>query len=346
MALDLNYEPNVLVEDTAALSREEWLKWRTKGIGGSDVAVALGFSPYKTRRDLYYEKAEIAPAISDGDNNWVAKEVGHRLESLVADIYRKKTGYIVYPVRKLFQHPFYPYLLANVDFFVQKPDGRRGILECKTSHHQNIVKWDNDGIPRYYESQGRHYDCVANVDFAAFACLFSNSEDDFVMREVERDLDVEESTIAELAHFWHSYVMARVEPAYTEKPDLVLESIRRHYGSADASLAAMEIASSFALNFEHFQEIKQKKQECDRQSRELDEQLKALYAPIAEELGQTTSGFCLSGPARYEFSYKPSGRKSIKKADLDRLKITHPDVYEEYVTVSDSRSFAVKKIAV
>ena len=54
MALDLNYKPNVLV-DTSTLSENEWLSWRKKGIGGSDVAAALGLSPYRTKRELYYD---------------------------------------------------------------------------------------------------------------------------------------------------------------------------------------------------------------------------------------------------------------------------------------------------
>ena len=44
MALDLNYKPNVLV-DTGTLTEDEWLSWRRKGVGGSDVAAALGLSP-------------------------------------------------------------------------------------------------------------------------------------------------------------------------------------------------------------------------------------------------------------------------------------------------------------
>ena len=40
MALDLNYKPIALV-DTSTLTEEEWLAWRKKGIGGSDVAAAL-----------------------------------------------------------------------------------------------------------------------------------------------------------------------------------------------------------------------------------------------------------------------------------------------------------------
>ena len=52
MALNLNYKPNKLV-DITTLTEDQWLDWRRKGIGGSDVAVALNSSPYRTARELY-----------------------------------------------------------------------------------------------------------------------------------------------------------------------------------------------------------------------------------------------------------------------------------------------------
>ncbi len=52
------YQPNVLV-DTTNLSREKWLEYRRLGIGGSDVAAILGISPFRTARDLYYDKLNI-----------------------------------------------------------------------------------------------------------------------------------------------------------------------------------------------------------------------------------------------------------------------------------------------
>ena len=55
MALNLNYTPNKLV-DISTLTEDQWLDWRRKGIGGSDVAVALNSSPYRTARELYYDK--------------------------------------------------------------------------------------------------------------------------------------------------------------------------------------------------------------------------------------------------------------------------------------------------
>ena len=55
MGLNLNYEAEVLVE-TEGLTREQWLNYRRLGIGGSDCAAIMGFSPFCTKRDLYYDK--------------------------------------------------------------------------------------------------------------------------------------------------------------------------------------------------------------------------------------------------------------------------------------------------
>lgn len=51
MGLNLNYEAEVLVE-TDGLTREQWLDYRKQGIGGSDCAAIMGFSPFCTKRDL------------------------------------------------------------------------------------------------------------------------------------------------------------------------------------------------------------------------------------------------------------------------------------------------------
>lgn len=110
------HTPLVLVE-TADLPEEEWLAYRRRGIGGSDVAAIMGISPFATIRDLFYNKTGVQPVIQEEEeSNWVAKEVGHRLEDLVAEIFSKKTGLEVFPVRVMFRHPLYPFMLADVDF--------------------------------------------------------------------------------------------------------------------------------------------------------------------------------------------------------------------------------------
>ena len=121
VAVKERHQPLVLV-DTAGLSEEEWLAYRRKGIGGSDVAALLGISPWRTARDLFYDKLNIA-VVEDHEDNWVALEMGHLLEPLVAKIFQHRTGYKVYQIKKMFQHPKYPWMLADVDYFVELPDG-------------------------------------------------------------------------------------------------------------------------------------------------------------------------------------------------------------------------------
>lgn len=84
------YTPEKVV-DISNLSREDWLEYRKKGIGGSDVAAIMGISPFATIRDLFYNKTGVQPVIQEEEeSNWVAKEVGHRLEDLVAEIFSKR----------------------------------------------------------------------------------------------------------------------------------------------------------------------------------------------------------------------------------------------------------------
>lgn len=152
------HEPLVLVE-TADLSEEDWLDYRRRGIGGSDVSAIFGTSPFRTARDLYYDKLNIA-SVEDDEGNWVAMEMGHLLEPLVAKIFERKTGYRVYQIKKMFQHPQYPWMLADVDYFVELPDGTTAILEIKTTNYNARDNWWMNGketVPVYYECRGYQF---------------------------------------------------------------------------------------------------------------------------------------------------------------------------------------------
>ena len=188
--------PLVLVE-TENLTREEWLDWRRKGIGGSDAAAIMGISPFRTARDIYYDKLGIA-AVEENESNWVALEMGHLLEDLVAKIFGRKTGLKLYQIKKMFQHPLFPFMLADVDYFITMPDGTEAILEIKTTNYNAKDLWWKDGreiVPVYYEAQGRHYMAVMDIDRVFFCCLYGNTEDEVIIREIRRDTAYEEEMI-------------------------------------------------------------------------------------------------------------------------------------------------------
>lgn len=175
------YTPEKVV-DISNLSREDWLEYRKKGIGGSDVAAIMGISPFATIRDLFYNKTGVQPVIQEEEeSNWVAKEVGHRLEDLVAEIFSKKTGLEVFPVRVMFRHPLYPFMLADVDFFVRMPDGTFAILECKTCNYNAKDKWADEGIPAHYVLQVRlECDFMGKKNPFVFTIGFDKSDPDHV----------------------------------------------------------------------------------------------------------------------------------------------------------------------
>ena len=198
------YKPLVLV-DTENLPEDEWLEWRRRGIGGSDAAAILGVSPFATARDLYYDKLKVI-SYEDGESNWVAKKVGHLLEDLVAEIFHVKTGFRIYQVKKMFYHPIYTYMLADIDYFIELPNGKTAILEIKTTNYNAKDHWWCDGqeiVPINYEIQGRHYMCVMNIDEVYYCCLYGNNEDEVIIRHIVRDLDYEAELIDLEGNFWN-----------------------------------------------------------------------------------------------------------------------------------------------
>lgn len=342
MPLPAAFSYAIEVVDTSGLSEEDWLGYRRQGIGGSDVAAIMGVSPFATLRDLYNDKCG-NPDVIQTEDNWVAKEVGHRLEDLVAKIFAYKTGYKVFAVRKLFRHPFHSFMQANVDFFVELPDGSIAILECKTTNYNSKEKWNDGAVPVNYEWQCRHYMAVMNLNCAYIACLYGNNENEFVYRRIDRDEVIEADMIEMEAHFWNEYVLGRIEPPYTESGDLVLESIRRHYGELDPTVDAVILPTSMAVKLEQYLDLAAQKSLLSQQIKELDEQMKIAYAPIVDVMKTNCSAVCVFGSNTYEVRNKPVYRTSISKDKLQKLEETHPDLYSEYTETTESRRFSVKR---
>ncbi|MCB6415674.1 YqaJ viral recombinase family protein [Faecalimonas umbilicata] len=338
------YQPEIVV-DTSKLSKEDWLDYRRLGIGGSDVAAIMGISPFATIRDLYNDKVGILPVIEEEESNWVAKEVGHLLEDLVAKIFSKKTGLTVFPVRKMFHHPWYPFILADVDYFIAFPDGSYGILECKTCNYNAKDKWADDGIPLHYEYQVRHYLAVMNMDKAYIACLYGNNENEFVYRPITRDRMEEDEIILQEEYFWKEYVEKRVEPPYSGRPDLILESVRRYSGYADKSIPEISISGLESKNLEKYLELSEEKSQLEKRKKEIDAQQRAICVPFVEQMGAGCKAVLEDGTNRYRITYNPTIRRSVGKESMEKLKIQHPDIYEEYTNTTESRIFRIKKEA-
>lgn len=337
----------MVLTETATISREQWLDYRRRGIGGSDVAALMGISPFHTARDLYYDKLNIAAVEEVG--NWVAMEMGHLLEDLVAKIFQHKTGFEIYQVKKMFFHPEYPFMLADVDFFVTLPDGSKAILEIKTTNYNARDHWWKDGketVPDYYESQGRHYMAVMDIDQVFFCCLYGNNEDEVIIRELKRDSLYEDEMIFLEQDFWVNHVQTKIPPPYTENGNLILKSVKRYSGLTEESEDGLILDADMTNILMRYLQLQREKEVSEKHSKKLEADLQRLKAMMIAELGQNSVANCELDGFQYTITYNPIRKPGIGKDSLLRLKLQFPEIYDQFVTVSESRRFHVKVRAV
>ena len=126
------------VISTVGISREEWHRLRKNGIGGSDAAVVLGISPFKSSLELWYEKTDNALKVED------EKEVtywGKQLEPIVRDEFSSRTGLKVHQESFILQHTKYPFMLANLDGYVYDSIYGICVFEAKIASAYKAGDW-------------------------------------------------------------------------------------------------------------------------------------------------------------------------------------------------------------
>ena len=336
-------EPLVLV-DTTDLPRDDWLNYRRRGIGGSDVAAILGVSPFRTARDIYYDKLGVV-AVEPDESNWVPLEVGNLLEDLVARIFQKKTGYRIFKIKKMFQHPKYPFMLADVDYFAELPDGTIALVEIKTTNYNAKDNWWLDGkeiVPVYYELQGRHYMAVMDYERVFFCCLYGNTEDEVIIREIRRDMAYEEEMIFLEQAFWQENILKRIPPPYLEDGDLVLESVRMYSEPADPDVEAITLDFTQMAMLAQYLQMQQEKSRLDVESKRLETAMKRLRGRIASEMGACCRAVGKYNGVDYTVTYNPVRKPTVAKDNLLRLQMNHPEIYDEYVPTSEYRLVHVR----
>ena len=105
---------------TVNMSRADWLRYRTMGIGGSDVSVIAGINPYKLAYQLWLEKTgQTEPAESENEYT----HFGTVLEPVIRREFMERTGLKVRQKHMLLQSETYPFMLANLDDVVKVNGG-------------------------------------------------------------------------------------------------------------------------------------------------------------------------------------------------------------------------------
>lgn len=147
-------------------SEAEWLQHRDR-IGGSECSAIIGMNPYMTNIELWQIKTGRIQPEDISDKPYV--RYGHQAEPLLRELFKLDfPEYRVeyYPNNMILNEEM-PWAHASLDGELVDPDGRRGILEIKTTNILQSMqreKW-NDGIPNNYYCQILHYLMVTGYTF-------------------------------------------------------------------------------------------------------------------------------------------------------------------------------------
>lgn len=306
----------VLVK-TAGLSQEEWLRWRTKGIGGSDVSIIAGMNPYKSVYQLWQEKRGLE-VLEETENEFT--HFGTVLEPVVKREFMLRTGLKVKAKKMILRSSEYPFMLADLDGVVYE-NGRMCIFEAKTASAYKQKVWE-EGVPGEYMLQIQHYMAVTGAEKTYIAALVGGNH--FFCHEVPRDEEMIGKITAMESCFWEDYVLAGKEPP-PDGSKATASYLNKKYGISNGM--SIELPGEALLVFQRYDEITGKLEELKTQKEAVCNELKYLLKENEEGT---------AGERRVTW-------KEVKTTAFDkkRLKEEEPEIYGKYVSSGSCRRLSV-----
>lgn len=149
-------------------TKADWQDKRSKKIGGSDSAAVLGMNPWMTNVELWKIKTGRSKQEDISDKEIVKYGINaeqHLRELFKLDFPEYEVNYIE---GNIWFNDKYPFAHASLDGWLLDKDGRKGVLEIKTTNilgRASKEKWDKR-IPDNYYIQILHYLMVTESDFA------------------------------------------------------------------------------------------------------------------------------------------------------------------------------------
>ena len=162
---------------------------------------------------------------------------------------------------------------------------------------------------------------------------------------MKRDPMYEEEMIFLEKDFWENHVQAKRPPPYLEDGGLIAASAKRYGGPADPLAPTVPLDEDMTGILMRYLRLAEEKKNSETISKKREELLR-LRGILIAQMGSSCTAGCERDGIRYTVTYKPARRAGIDRDGLARLKLEHPDIYEQYVTVTESRRFQVKAVPV
>ena len=300
----------------SGISREEWLKMRKTGIGGSDAGALCGVNPYSSAMTVFSEK--ISDTWEDEDSE--AVRIGNDLEDYVARRFMEATGLKVRKSNYIYRSIEHPFMIADVDRLVVGEDAG---LECKTASAYSADKWKDGDIPMHYILQCYHYMAVTGKHSWYIAAVILGRE--FTYRRLEWDDALISDMIGIEEKFWNENILNGKIPS-PDGSEACDEVIKKYYRRAMKEGAVQLIGFDEKLG--RREEIMKQIKDLEQEQKKIEQEVKVFMKENERAVSQ-----------KYSVSW--SNVDSVR-LDTKKLKSDKPELYREYARPSSTRRFEVR----
>lgn len=315
-------------------NHDEWLKLRSKYIGGSDAAAVVGMNSYSSPYALWAEKT----GKKAGFEGNLATDLGTYLEDFIAQRFATVTGKKVRNCNQSFFNSKYPFAIANIDREVVGEDSG---LECKSTSALCASKFKGSDFPANYYCQCVHYLAVTEKKRWYVAVLIGNS--DFKIYLLTRRVNetcpewceaifyiTDEEILAlmnEEEDFWK--LVENDTPPAVDGTRATTETLTTIYADSDDSSSVDLAVYKYDLGL--YASYSKTIKELQRQQDEVANRIKAF-------MGESANGFCEG----FKVSWSSASRKSF---DSKAFAKDNPSIdLNKYYKTSNYRTFKINEL--
>lgn len=178
------------------------------GIGASEVAAAIGLSPYARPIDVWLQHTGRAKPFEGNE----ATFMGHVFEPVIRALYVEKNQVSVHVPPESLWHPSIDFLKATPDGIVVDATGRWQWVgpQCKNVGFRQAERWEDGAIPEEYVVQGIIEMSVTQLARVDFAVVVGGQH--YEQPTLHHDPDLMSDVLGELDDFWRRCVLKDVAP--------------------------------------------------------------------------------------------------------------------------------------
>ena len=308
------------IKERIPVNRDEWLKQRSKGLGGSDAGAVMGLNPYKSAYSLWAEKTgQISNVVEENE----AIRLGNDLEDYVAKRFAEQENKKIKRSSYCYQSKEFPFMRANVDRLIV---GENAALECKTANPFKDGDYSNDIIPPTYYCQCLHYMAVCGFDRMYLAVLVFQKG--FYTYVIDRGNEAVEADIRALikaeSEFW-KLVEDGTAPDIdgSESTAQTLKQLHKD------ELKTVFDLTEYDEKLDEIQELKEQQKELKTRQKTLENELKEIL--INCDYGQSSV---------YNVSAKVT---TSNRFDTDKFKKENLKIYNSYKKETQTQTLRINR---